>query len=163
MEMWRTVWIAGGAGEGGGGPARIRDRVRRASRQAPASPRADTFWIVTRRWPSHSSVKNQIAHRRDHRSRHDHRNFRVLDLTGRGPAHLTRRLDYQLESVHVALGQVSAAGVDRQPAAGPGEIFERAEIHHLVRMTKAVLHETRHHRAGEVFIDLRDIDVTRFA
>src|SRR5260370_39841494 len=99
MEMWRTVWIAGGAGEGGARPTRIRDRLRRASRQAPASPRADTFWIVTRRSPSHSSVKNQIAHRRDHRSRHHHRNFRVLDLAGRSAAHLARRLDYQFESV----------------------------------------------------------------
>src|SRR5260370_35393370 len=119
MEMWRTVWIAGGAGEGGGGPARIRDRVRRASRQAPASPRADTFWIVTRRSPSHSSVKNQIAHRRDHRSRPDHRNFPVLDLAGRGPAHLTPRLDYQPEPDPLAPAEVSPSGVHRQRTAGP--------------------------------------------
>ena len=52
----------------------------------------------------------------DHRARDHQRDARAGHLVGRLAAELAHRLDLQLEAVHVALGEVAAAGVERQRA-----------------------------------------------
>ena len=49
----------------------------------------------------------------------------VLDLAGGRAANLAHGFDDQLESVHVAFGEVAAAGVERELAVGRAQNFRR--------------------------------------
>ena len=83
------------------------------------------------------------------------------DLVGRGPAQLANRFDLQSEAVHVALGEIPAARVERGAPVGSDEVVERE---HLVRGlvgAEPVLDERHHHSPGEVLVRLHHVDVVR--
>ena len=52
---------------------------------------------------------------------------------------LPNRFDLQSKSVHVALSQVSAAGVERHLAAGRDQVFQLEKLIALLRCAEAVL------------------------
>jgi len=57
-------------------------------------------------------TKNKIADRRDHRTAYHHGHIASLGLAGRNATHLAHCLQHQFEAMHVALGQITAAGVE---------------------------------------------------
>ena len=83
----------------------------------------------------------------------------AFHLAGRFAPDLTRRLHHQPEAVHVALGQVATAGVEREPAIGPRQVLRRQEPLRLLGRAEAVLHERHDHTAGEVLVRLDHLNV----
>ena len=61
--------------------------------------------------------------------------------------------------MHVALGQVAAAGVEGQQAGGRNQVLEREQFVCLLGSTEAVLDDGHHHAAGEVLVALQHVDV----
>ena len=72
---------------------------------------------------------------------------------------LPNRFDLQSKSVHVALSQVSAAGVERHLAAGRDQVFQLEKLVALLRCAEAVLDDSHHHADGEVLVALHYIDI----
>ena len=65
----------------------------------------------------------------------------------------------QLEAVHVALGEVAAAGVERQPPVGASRLSDREEVVGLLGGEEAVLDQAHEDAAGEVLVALHHVDV----
>jgi hypothetical protein len=63
--------------------------------------------------------------------------------------------------VHVALGEIAAAGVERQPPGGGQEVLHHEEIVGLLRGEEAVLDQAHEHAAGEVLVALHHVHVAR--
>ena len=59
------------------------------------------------------SSEDQIANRLNHGTGAHHRHLDVRDLVGRLAADLSYRLDDQFQPVHIALGEVTATGIER--------------------------------------------------
>ena len=76
-------------------------------------------------------------------------------------AYLAHRLDHQLEAVHVAFGQIAAAGIERQPPGGRDKIVEREKVVGLLGFEETVLGQRHHHAAGKVLIALDHVDIGR--
>src|SRR4051812_18463175 len=85
----------------------------------------------------------------------------VTDLTCRFAADLPNRFDDVPEAMDVRLAQVSAAGVDRQPAVGPLDVAIGHEVIELTRFAEAHLGDRHQHRPGEVLVELGNGDVVR--
>ena len=84
---------------------------------------------------------------------------RVGHLARRLAAELAHRLDLELEAVHVALGEVAAARVERQAPARREQVVEREELVGLLGGEEAVLDEAHQDAAGEVLVALQHVDV----
>ena len=99
------------------------------------------------------------AARRVAGARHGQAQLDARHLAGRLAADLAHRLDDVAEAVDVGLAEVAAAGVDRQPAVGPLEVAVGDEVVELLRLAEAHLGDGHQHRAGEVLVELGDVDV----
>src|SRR5262249_46264753 len=91
--------------------------------------------------------EDQVAHRCDHRAGAHHRDLNVWHLITRLTADLPDGLYHQLETVDVALSQISTAGVDRELARGSGEVLDRHEALAFFGLAEAMLDQTHHHAA----------------
>src|SRR5215470_12603374 len=98
--------------------------------------------------------KNQARHWRHHRPRDHHGHVRIGHLAGRLAADLPHRLDHQLEPVHVALGEIAAARVERQPSLRREQVLHLEEVVGLLGGEEAVLDQAHEHAPREVLVAL---------
>jgi len=67
--------------------------------------------------------------------------------------------DLQFQSVHVAFGEVTAAGVQRQLSPRRQKVLQSKELVRLLGLEEAVLGHAHQHASGEVLVALQHIDV----
>ncbi len=61
--------------------------------------------------------------------------------------------------MHIALGDIAAARVEREFAVRRGQVLQRAQLHDAVGIAEAMLDQAYRHCAAEVLVNLHDIDV----
>src|SRR5262249_42130825 len=108
-----------------------------------------------------SPAEDQVADGRDVGARGDQADLGAVDLAGARAAHLARGLGDELEAVDVGFGEIAAAGVDRQLAVRPFDAPARDELAALAPLAEAVVLYAHQDLAGEVLVDLGDVDVFR--
>ena len=78
-----------------------------------------------------------------------------------GAAQLADALVHHLQPMHVAFGQVAAAGVQRHLPRWRIQVLEGQEFVGLLRLDEAVLDQAQQHAAGEILIGLHDVHILR--
>ena len=99
--------------------------------------------------------------RRDAGAARDQTHLGALDRARRVAAQRAHALDDVVHAVDVGLGEAAAVGVGRQASALPRERTARRRRAALAALAEAVVLDLHEHAAGEVVVDLRDVDVGR--
>src|SRR6266511_3791422 len=84
-------------------------------------------------------------------------NLGVRNLGGGCTSDLADGLQDKVDAVHIGLGDVAAACIDRKPASRCREVVEGHKLVDVVGLAEAMLNDRHQDAAGEVVVELGDI------